>query len=156
MKGCRSRIILQALFDLCLLADSVTEVIKFRPANLTFPDRCNRNDRGGMYGENLLTSYAVGNAADRDSLINATVLLGNDGAFKCLGTLAASFNDLDEDTHSVADVHLGKFGLHVLLAQNFNKIHIISFLHIDVHTGGQWPRQRTAFLVRSTAQALVI
>jgi hypothetical protein len=80
-----------------------------------------------MYGENFLAAYTVGDAADGDGLIDATVLFCDDSAFECLCTLTASFNDLDEDTDCVADVHLGKFRLHVLLAQNFNKIHILSF-----------------------------
>ena len=53
------------------------------------------------------------------------MLLGNDGAFESLGTLTAAFLDQNENADGIADVHFGQFFLHVLLAENFDQIHIM-------------------------------
>ena len=44
-----------------------------------------------MYGEDLLAAYTVGDTADGDGLVDAAMLLGNDGAFKSLVALTAAF-----------------------------------------------------------------
>ena len=119
---------LYTLFDFCLLADAVAQVIKLGSANLALADGSDRDDRGRMYGENLLTAYAVGDTANSDSLVDAAMLLGNDGAFERLCTLAVAFLYTHEDTHSVTDVHLGKLRLHVAFAENFDQIHYLILL----------------------------
>ena len=114
---------LQALLDLCLLTHAITQIVQLCSANLALTDGGNRDDGGGMYGEDLLAAYAVGNAADGDGLVDAAVLLGNDSAFESLLTLTVAFLDANHDTHGITDVHFGKLFLHVLLAENFNQIH---------------------------------
>ena len=83
-----------------------------------------------MYGEDLLAAYTVGDAADGDGLVDAAMLLGDDGAFKSLVALTAAFFYANGDTDCIADIELGQFGLHVLLAENFDQIHslILPFL----------------------------
>ena len=76
-----------------------------------------------MNREDLLAADTVGNTADSDGLIDATMLFRNDCAFKSLGAFAVAFLYSDEDTDSITDVHFGKFGLHILLAENFDQIH---------------------------------
>ena len=44
-----------------------------------------------MYGEDLLAAYTVGDAADGDGLVDAAMLLGNDGAFESLGIAMATY-----------------------------------------------------------------
>ena len=114
---------LQALLDLCLLTNAITQVVELGSANLTSADSGNRGDGGRMYGEYLLTADTVGNTANGDGLVDTAVLLGNDSAFESLGTLAVAFLDQNHDTDSVTDVHLGKLGLHILFAENFDQIH---------------------------------
>ena len=114
---------LQALLDLCLLTNAITQVVELGSANLTSTDGGNGDDGGRMYGKYLLAADTVGNTADGDGLVDTAMLLGNDGAFKSLGTLTVAFLDQNEDTDSVTDVHLGKLGLHVLFAENFDQIH---------------------------------
>ena len=114
---------LQALLDLCLLTNAITQVVELGSANLTSADSGNGDNGGRVYGKYLLAAYAVGNTTNGDGLVDTAVLLGNDGAFKSLGTLTVAFLDQNEDTDSVTDVHLGKLGLHVLFAENFDQIH---------------------------------
>ena len=76
-----------------------------------------------MYGEDLLAAYTVGDAADGDSLVDAAMLLSNDGAFECLVALTAAFLYANGDTDGIADVELGQLGLHVLLTENSDQIH---------------------------------
>ena len=91
-----------------------------------------------MYGKYLLAADAIGDTAHGDGLIDAAMLLGNDGAFESLGTLAVAFLDADEDTHGVGFMYCS---LRIL-----TRSIIQSFFHIDVLTGGSKPRQRTALL----------
>ena len=114
---------LQALLDLCALTDSFTEVVELCSAHFTSANRLDGDDGGRMHREDLLAAYAVGNSADGDGLVDAAMLLGNDGAFKSLVALAAAFLDTNGDTHGIADVECGQFGLHVLFAENFDQIH---------------------------------
>ena len=118
-----SLFVLQALFDLCLLAHAVTQVVQLCSANLTLADSGNRDDGGRVHREDLLTADTVGDTADGDGLVDAAMLLSNDGAFESLVTLTAAFLNTNENTDGIAHVHLGQFFLHVLLAENFNKIH---------------------------------
>jgi len=76
-----------------------------------------------VYGEDLLAAYTVGNTAHGDGLVDAAMLLGNDGALESLGALAAAFLNADGDTHGIAYVEGGKLGLHILFAENFDQIH---------------------------------
>ena len=114
---------LQALLDLCLLTNAITQVVELGSANLTSADSGNRDDGGRMYRKYLLAADTVGDTANGNSLIDTTMLLGNDCAFKSLGTLAVAFLNTDEDTNSVTDIHVGKLGLHILFAENFDQIH---------------------------------
>ena len=98
-----------------------------------------------MHREDLFAADTVGDAADGDGLVDAAMLLGNDGAFESLVALAVAFLDTDKDTNSIADVHFGKLGLHILLTENFDQIHNPILSYIDVHAGND-TRQRTAFL----------
>lgn len=118
-----SGLILDALFNLCLLTNAVTEVIELSSANFTLADSCNRDDGRRMNGENLFAANTVGNTTDSNGLIDAAMLSCNDSAFECLSTLTAAFFNLYENTDGVANVHLGEFGLHVALIKSFDKIH---------------------------------
>ena len=82
---------LQALLDLCLLADAVTQIVELRTANLTLTDGGHRDDGGRVHGKDLLAADAVRDAADSDGLVDAAMLLGNDGAFESLVALAVAF-----------------------------------------------------------------
>ena len=116
---------LQTLLDLCTLTDTVTKVIELCSANLAATNSLNRDDGRRVYREDLLTAYTVGDTANGDGLVDAAMLLGNDGAFESLVALTAAFFYADGDTNGIADVELGQFGLHVLLTENFDKIHIM-------------------------------
>ena len=114
---------LQTLFNLCSLTNAVTQVVKLCTTYLALANCFNRNNGGRVYGEDLLAAYAVRDAADGDGLVDAAMLLGNDGAFESLGALAAAFLYANGDTYGIADVESGQFGLHVLFAENFDQIH---------------------------------
>ena len=66
---------LYTLFDFCLLADAVAQVIKLGSANLALADGNNRDDSGRMHGEKLLAAYAVRDTANSDGLVDAAMLL---------------------------------------------------------------------------------
>ena len=76
-----------------------------------------------MHGEDLLAAHAVGNTTDSDGLVDAAMLAGNDGAFEHLVALAVAFLNAQSDTDSVADVHFGQLGLHVIRGESFDEIH---------------------------------
>ena len=121
---------LQALLDLGLLADTVTQVIQLGAADFTAADGLDGDDGGRMHGEDLLAANVVADAADGDRLVDAAMLLGDDDALESLITLTASFLDTNGDANGVADVQLGQFGLHVLLGKGFDEIHDKSFLFL--------------------------
>ena len=89
-----------------------------------------------MYRKYLLTSNAVGNAADSDRLIDAAVLLGNDSAFKSLISLTVAFLNANGNANCVADVHLRQFRLHILLAKRFDEIHSDILLSLQTFIPG--------------------
>ncbi len=148
---------LQTLFDLCCLADAIAEVVELCSANLSFSDGLNRNNGGGVNGEDLLAAYVVGNAANGDGLVDAAVLLCNDGSLEGLGTLTGAFLNLYGNLNGIADVHLGQLRLHVLSGKGFDKIHFYGFLpFIDVHTGGsQWRGSGPSYLISAHKQARI-
>ena len=84
-----------------------------------------------MYRENLLTSYAVGNAADRDGLIDAAVLFRDDSAFESLVPFTVAFLDTNGNANGIADVHLRQFRLHITLAKRFDEIHSVILLSLQ-------------------------
>ena len=99
---------LQALLDLCSLADALAQVVQLCSADFTAANCLYGDDGGRVYGEDLLAAYTVGDAADGDGLVDAAMLLGNDGAFKSLVALTAAFFYADCDTDGIADVELGQ------------------------------------------------
>ena len=77
-----------------------------------------------MEGEHLLHADAVGDAADGEGLVDAAVLLGDDGTLKDLDTLAVAFLDLQVHTDGVADGDGRSFLLgHILLDKALHEIH---------------------------------
>ena len=83
--------VLQALLDLGRLAHAVAQVVQLGSADLALADGGDRDDGGRVHGEDLLAADAVGDAADGDGLVDAAMLLGNDGAFESLVALAVAF-----------------------------------------------------------------
>jgi len=114
---------LQALLNLCLLTNAITQVVELGSADLTSADSGNGDDGGRVNRENLFTAYTIGDAANGNGFVDAAVLLGNDGAFESLSTLAVAFLNQNLNADSVTDIHFGQFGLHVLFAENFDQIH---------------------------------
>ena len=76
-----------------------------------------------MQRENLLDADAIGQTADGDGLLDATVLLGDHNALEDLDTLAGAFLDLDVDADGVADVGNGLLSLHLLAFEFLDEIH---------------------------------
>ena len=116
-----------AFLDLGLLADPSSEVVEFRPSDLTATHRLHRYDRGRMDGEDLLAAYIVGNAAHCDRLVDTTVLLCDKDAFESLCPFAVSFFYANRDSDGVTYVHLRELRFHVLFTEYFYKIHYFSF-----------------------------
>ena len=81
------------LLDLRLLADAIAQIVELRSANLAAAHSVDGDDRGRMHGKNLLTANAVGDAAHGDGLVDAAVLLGDDGTLERLVALAVAFLD---------------------------------------------------------------
>ena len=121
-----------ALLDLGLLAHAVAQVIQLRAADLAAADRLDGDDGGRVHREDLLAADAVADAADGDGLVDAAVLLGNDGAVERLVADAVAFLDTHGHADGVAHVHLGKLGLHVLLGQSLDQIHCYPSFDTDV------------------------
>ena len=124
-----SFLVLQALFDFCLLAHAFTQVVKLCPADFTLTNRRHGDDGRRVDREHLFATYTVGNSTNRNRLINAAVLPGNDHTLIGLGTFAVAFFYLDKNTDGIADVHIRQFGLHVLITKCFYKIHNDPFLY---------------------------
>ena len=76
-----------------------------------------------MDGEGLFHADAIGDPADGDRLLDAAVLLGEDGALKDLDTLAGAFLDLGVDTDGVADVEAAGVLLELAFGQMLDEIH---------------------------------
>ena len=68
-----------ALLDLGALAHAVAQVIELRAANLTLADGLDLLNGGSVDGEHLFHTDAIGDAAHGDGLLDAAVLLGDDG-----------------------------------------------------------------------------
>ena len=103
-----------ALFDLRSLTGPVAKVIELSPANNTMANDLNMADTGAVVGEGSLNTDAVAYAANGEGLADAAALHLDDDAFKVLKPLAVAFNDLDVNTHGVADLELGEVGTKLL------------------------------------------
>ena len=76
-----------------------------------------------MEGEDLLHTDAVRDAADGKALLDAAVLLGDDGALEDLDSLPVALLHPLVDADRVAEGHLGRLGLCVLVSESFHQIH---------------------------------
>ena len=103
-----------ALFDLRSLTGPVAKVIELSPANNTMANDLDMADTGAVVGEGSLHTDAVAYAANGEGLADAAALHLDDDAFKVLKPLAVAFNDLDVNTHGVADLELGEVGTKLL------------------------------------------
>ncbi len=103
-----------ALFDLRSLTGPVAKVIELSPANNTVANDLDMADTGAVVGEGSLNTDAVAYAANGEGLADAAALHLDDDAFKVLKPLAVTFNDLDVNTHGVADLELGEVGTKLL------------------------------------------
>ena len=103
-----------ALFDLRSLTGPVAKVIELSPANNTVANDLDMADTGAVVGEGSLNTDAVAYAANGEGLADAAALHLDDDAFKVLKPLAVAFNDLDVNTHGVADLELGELGTKLL------------------------------------------
>ncbi len=103
-----------ALFDLRSLTGPVAKVIELSPANNTVANDLDMADTGAVVGEGSLNTDAVAYAANGEGLADAAALHLDDDAFKVLKPLAVAFNDLDVNTHGVADLELGEVGTKLL------------------------------------------
>ena len=149
---------LQTLLDLCALTDTLTQVVQLCSADFTAADCLYGDDGGRVHGEDLLAAYAVGNTTDGDGLVDAAMLLGNDGAFKSLVALTAAFLYTNGDADGVADIQFGQFGLHVLFAENFDQIDslILPLLKAFVPEDSLWVSAEDRLIACAiTAQAFV-
>lgn len=103
-----------ALFDLRSLTGPVAKVIELSPANNTMANDLDMADTGAVVREGSLNTDAVAYAANGEGLADAAALHLDDDAFKVLKPLAVAFNDLDVNTHGVADLELGEVGTKLL------------------------------------------
>ena len=103
-----------ALFDLRSLTGPVAKVIELSPANNTMANDLDMADTGAVVGEGSLNTDAVAYAANGEGLADAAALHLDDDAFKVLKPLAVAFNDLNVNTHGVADLELGEVGTKLL------------------------------------------
>ena len=76
-----------------------------------------------MQGEHLLHAHAVGNTTHGEGLLDATVLLGDDGALEHLDTLTVAFLNADVHTDGVAHVGHGSLFLQILVAKLLQQFH---------------------------------
>ena len=90
------------LFNLSRFADSVTQIVQFSAANLTFAYNFNLVDNGRVDGESSFNAYTVGNSSDSYGLGNAAVLLRDNGAFEYLNSLSVSFFDFNVNLNGAA------------------------------------------------------
>ena len=92
-----------------------------------------------MQGEDLLHAHAVGDTADGDGLLDAAVLLRNDGTLEDLDTLAGALLDLDMHLDGVTHCNLRHLGLELLFVQCLDEIHgYFLLIYIGVHAGISW------------------
>ena len=115
--------LLQLLLDFCSFTNALADIIELCSSDFTAADSLHRDNGRGMNGEHLFASHIVGDAADGNRLIDATVLLRNNRPFESLISFAVAFLHADGHSYSVADVHRGQFRFHILLAECFDKIH---------------------------------
>jgi hypothetical protein len=80
-------------------------------------------DGGRVDRENLLNADAVGKTTNSDGLLDAAVLLCNDGTLEDLDTLTRAFLNLHVDTDGVTDLDVGSFLCQSFLVEFLNQIH---------------------------------
>ena len=114
---------LDLFLDLGSLAETVTQVVQLRAANLALADGLDVGDPGRMQGEDLLTANTIADAANSDGLADAAMLAGNDSTLEHLDTLTGAVRDLYVHTNGVAHPNLGQLFLHVLAGQSLYQIH---------------------------------
>ena len=105
------------------VAHWVAKVLELRAAVLTLADGLDLLHGGSVDGEHLFHTDAIGDAAHGDGLLDAAVLLGDDGAFEDLDTPAVSFLDMDVNADGVAHFRHRGLGFQVLVVKRLHEIH---------------------------------
>ena len=118
----RERRRLQLFPNLGGLAHAVAQIVQLSPANHAVADHLDFVNGGGMDGKYLFYADAVGDAADRNGLLNTAVLLGNDSTLVDLDALAGALLDLYMYPDGVAHQNRGQL-LHLGFGQLLNEIH---------------------------------
>lgn len=103
-----------ALFNLRSLTGPVAKVIELSPADNTVANDLYAADTGAVVGKGSLNTDAVAYAANGEGFADAAALHLYDDAFEILKSLAIAFNDLNVNTHCVADLELGEVGAKLL------------------------------------------
>ena len=97
---------LYLLFDLCGLADSVSEIVEFRPADLTAANHFYALDIRRMNGEHPFNADIVADSADRERLGQAAALSGDNRTLKDLDALLGALLDANVYRDGVADAEI--------------------------------------------------
>ena len=100
--------------DLRRLTLTFTQVVQLRPANFTTADQIHMVNAGRMDRESTFNTNAIGNAANRKGFTNATITLGNHGAFKSLQTFTVAFNNLHPYANRITHIELGSIAAKLL------------------------------------------
>src|SRR5699024_6454687 len=132
--------------DLGRLAGALTQVEELRTTDLAAADNFNLLNERAVDGEHTLHTNTIRGAANGESLGNAAMLLGDDGALKSLDTFLVAFLDADGNANGIADFKLGL----VLFDHTLGKmLHCVHVMNSSILYRRSYPkyRQRTACLM---------
>src|SRR6185312_16170056 len=136
--GLRPRgLVVLALGDARRLAAAATQIIELRAADPALAHDGHGVDQRRINRENALHTFAIGDLADGEALVEAFTLAGDAHAFERLDALArlhllgllviGLLDDLDVDLQRVAGAEfgmgLGADGLHLLGFELFEQVH---------------------------------
>ena len=84
---------LDVLFNFGGLTNAITQVVQLSATDLTLTNDFDLLNVGRMDGESLFHADAIRNATDGEGLLDAAVLLSNNGTLEDLDTLTRAFLD---------------------------------------------------------------
>jgi len=87
-------LVVALLFDLCLLAAKIAQVVQLGAANESTRNDLNVVDYWGVNGEGTLNTHLEAHLADREGLANAVARTTDDNALEHLNTRTRTFDDV--------------------------------------------------------------
>jgi hypothetical protein len=113
----------QLFFDACSLTGEVTQIVELGAAHITTTLHFYLGHQRRIRGKNALHPFTVGDFADRESRVQATITAGNANNFKNLESLAVALLHFHVNGDRVTRTKSRQFRLHLFLINFVNDVH---------------------------------